>query len=109
MWGKKKTSEIKWYGIGPATFKSRLEFTARFPNDTSFAFRSGRAGLGCVRCHNVELLPTCSNCENTQFVLGLSSGRPGLFCTKCRAGFTTWSCGCGASNPVTHETLLVQG
>ncbi len=55
----------------------------------------------CMKCDGIREVRACNNCGNTEFISSYGEdNRKGIFCMKCRRGFTTWKCVCGCVNPV---------
>ena len=64
--------------------------------------------LKCVRCGEIKYIEPCPNCDGTYYVAGFTTdGMLGLFCKKCKKGFSSWKCPkCGTENPISSETFL---
>ena len=59
--------------------------------------------LKCVRCNKMVAIVACDNCTGTKYRPGYSDSQLGLFCLKCKNGFTRWECtSCGTDNPVSN-------
>jgi hypothetical protein len=105
-------ADEKWRSaLGQHAWRDRINFDIQYPDNKNLAFTSAENGLGCLRCSNPRHLDACSNCGNQAFKLGIGTdGVTGLFCNRCRKGFTSWKCySCGTDNPITHETVLTAG
>jgi len=87
------------------------EFEACVGVDVKYGMEEARAkanvnALGCVRCLHANPLEACKNCGNEAYGFGIGQdGVIGLFCTRCKEGFTSWNCICGTVNPVSNITL----
>jgi hypothetical protein len=99
--------EERWItALMPANFQNRLDHHLRYPGNPELAFTTAKFGLGCVKCGAATPLKACENCGNQSYELGGSQNAVGLFCFRCRQGFTTWTCACGCKNPINCETFL---
>lgn len=102
-------ADEKWRpALGQHAWRDRIDFDLKYPDNKNLAFTSAENGLGCLRCNTARNLDSCGNCGNQAYKLGIGTdGVTGLFCNRCRKGFTSWKCySCGTENPVTHETVL---
>jgi tetratricopeptide (TPR) repeat protein len=110
--GKKMSEKSEWKeAMGPHQFKACVD------NDIDFKYggadvraKSETNALGCVKCFQANPLEACKNCGNQTYSFGVGEdGKIGLFCIKCKQGFTSWNCICGAVNPISSNTLLAKG
>lgn len=105
-------NEEQWrVALGQSGFRERISFHRDYPDNTEIAFNSGENALGCLRCKAASPLEPCANCGNGAFKVGSGTDHvTGLFCNRCRKGFTSWACrSCGTDNPITWETVLSKG
>lgn len=62
----------------------------------------------CVRCEEIYPLEACSNCGSNNFIAGFTTeGTTGLFCFKCKTGYSSWTCpNCKTLNPISNSLAL---
>lgn len=109
--GKKEKSEgqsatrDEWKQEGPHAFGGLVKGDLEYPGMDTII--SGKNALGCLRCNTVIPLNPCSNCGHQGYHFGLDPDRIlGLFCSRCKQGFTSRECSCGCKNPISNETIL---
>lgn len=94
--------------MGPYRFAACVNIDVKHGSSNARA-NSGANALRCVKCLHPNNLEVCKNCENPVYSFGIDQDRViGLYCSKCKQGFTSWKCVCGTDNPVSSITLLAK-
>lgn len=107
--GLRTSEEAEWReAMGPHEFEACVKLDIKY-GGTDERAKSAVNALGCVKCLQANLLEPCKNCGNQGYSFGVSpDGVIGLFCPRCKQGFTSWKCICGTVNPVSNKTLLAR-
>jgi hypothetical protein len=101
--------QIKWQPawLTDSTFQSYLKLHVTQTDYEGHDMPIAKYALVCIRCRNLKHLEACPNCGNEAYRLGHDREfQSGLFCPRCKRGFTTWSCVCGCDNPVSFQTVF---
>lgn len=108
--GLKMSEKGGWKeAMGPHQFEECVKIDVKY-GGTDERAKSNVNALGCVKCLQANPLEACKNCGNQAYSFGIGQdGVIGLFCTKCKQGFTSWKCICGTVNPISSKTLLARG
>jgi len=108
--GLKTRDDVQWKeAMNPYVFEDSVKFDVEY-GGTEERAKSNSNALGCVKCLQTNPLRSCNNCGNEAYSFGIGQdGVVGLFCTKCKQGFTSWKCTCGTINPISSKTLLAKG
>jgi len=103
-------STTVWRSIwGEHAFRAQVDLSLKYPGKERVT--SGENAVRCLKCDTATPLVPCLNCGSSAYDFGLGTDRVvGLFCSKCRRGFTYVRCEqCSTENPITHETILHRG